>query len=156
MPKFSVNTQRFDPYLNFKFKVKWDGQYVAGLSKCSALKKTTEVTPWYESGDQASPRQVAAADRLPAGNHGEHHQRQPGRAREPGVEQPEGEAIEDAAHAMRSSPASSRSTRTGGPQYSRPACGPGRGDGGGPKASGAGTGSSPPGRPGAQVVPNCP
>jgi phage tail-like protein len=58
MPKFSVNTDRFDPYLNFKFKVKWDGQYVAGLNKCSALKKTTEVTPWFESGDQASPRQI--------------------------------------------------------------------------------------------------
>jgi len=58
MPKFSVNTDRFDPYLNFKFKVKWDGQYVAGLNKCSALKKTTEVTSWYEAGDQASPRQI--------------------------------------------------------------------------------------------------
>lgn len=58
MPKFTVNTDRFDPYLNFKFKVKWDGQYVAGLNKCSALKKTTEVTSWYEAGDQASPRQI--------------------------------------------------------------------------------------------------
>jgi phage tail-like protein len=58
MPRFSVNTGRFDPYLNFKFKVKWDGRYVAGLNKCSALKKTTEVTPWYEAGDQAAPRQV--------------------------------------------------------------------------------------------------
>jgi len=58
VPKFTVNTDRFDPYLNFKFKVKWDGQYVAGLNKCSALKKTTEVTPWYEAGDQAGPHQI--------------------------------------------------------------------------------------------------
>ena len=58
MPRFTVNTDRFDPYLNFKFKVKWDGQYVAGLNKCSPLKKTTEVTSWYEAGDQASPRQI--------------------------------------------------------------------------------------------------
>ena len=42
MAQFSVNTHRFDPYRNFKFKIKWDNQYVAGLSKCSALKKTTE------------------------------------------------------------------------------------------------------------------
>jgi phage tail-like protein len=56
--KFTVNTDRFDPYLNFKFKVKWDGQYVAGLNKCSALKKTTEVTAWYEAGDQAGPHQI--------------------------------------------------------------------------------------------------
>jgi phage tail-like protein len=58
MPRFSVNTDRFDPYLNYKFKVKWDGQYVAGLNKCSSLKKTTEVTSWYEAGDQAAPRQI--------------------------------------------------------------------------------------------------
>jgi len=51
MPKFSANTHRKDPYRNFKFKIKWDGQYVAGLSKCSALKKTTEVVDWRESGD---------------------------------------------------------------------------------------------------------
>lgn len=58
MAKFTVNSDRFDPYLGFKFKVKWDGTYVAGLNKCSALKKTTEVTPWYEAGDHSSPRQI--------------------------------------------------------------------------------------------------
>ena len=41
MVSFSVNTHRFDPYKNFKFKVKWDGKYVAGVSKVSALKRTT-------------------------------------------------------------------------------------------------------------------
>lgn len=63
MPRFTVNTERFDPYLNFKFKVRWDGQYVAGLNKCSALRKTTEVTSWYEAGDQASPRQIPGKTR---------------------------------------------------------------------------------------------
>ncbi len=58
MPKFTVNSDRFDPYHNFKFKIKWDGQYVAGLSKCSALKKTTEVTTWHEAGDQSVPRKI--------------------------------------------------------------------------------------------------
>jgi phage tail-like protein len=58
MPKFSVNTHRFDPYRNFKFKIKWDGQYVAGLSKCSALKKTTEVTDWREGGDASASRKL--------------------------------------------------------------------------------------------------
>lgn len=58
MPKFTVNSHRFDPYLNFKFKIKWDGQYVAGLSKCSALKKTTEVTAWHEAGDQSVARKI--------------------------------------------------------------------------------------------------
>jgi phage tail-like protein len=58
MAKFTVNSTRFDPYLGFKFKIKWDGQYVAGLSKCSALKRTTEVTPWYEGGDSSGPHQI--------------------------------------------------------------------------------------------------
>ena len=58
MPKFSVNSERFDPYRNFKFKIKWDGQYVAGLSKCSLLKKTTESTTWYEAGDQSVPHKL--------------------------------------------------------------------------------------------------
>ena len=33
MAQFTVNAQRFDPYKNFKFRVKWDGRYVAGVSK---------------------------------------------------------------------------------------------------------------------------
>ena len=43
MARMTPQTNRFDPYRNFRFRVKWDGQYVAGLNKCSALKKTTEV-----------------------------------------------------------------------------------------------------------------
>ncbi|MCX5001184.1 phage tail protein [Streptomyces sp. NBC_00638] len=58
MAKFTVNSSRFDPYLGYRFKVKWDNQYVAGLSKCSALKRTTEVTPWYEGGDASGPHQI--------------------------------------------------------------------------------------------------
>ena len=37
---------------------RWDGQYVAGLNKCSALKRTTEVTAWYEGGDASGPHQI--------------------------------------------------------------------------------------------------
>ena len=58
MAKFSVNSERFDPYRNFKFKIKWDNKYVAGLSKCSALKKTTESTDWREGGDPSSSRKL--------------------------------------------------------------------------------------------------
>lgn len=52
--QFSVNTKRFDPYKNFKFRVKWDGQYVAGVSKVSALKRTTEVVEHREGGDPST------------------------------------------------------------------------------------------------------
>jgi phage tail-like protein len=55
-PQFTVNTQRFDPYKNFKFRVKWDGKYVAGISKVGALKRTTEVVTHREGGDPSSAR----------------------------------------------------------------------------------------------------
>jgi len=54
MPQFSVNTQRKDPYKNFKFKVKWDGRYVAGVSKVSGLKRTTQVVSHREGGDPST------------------------------------------------------------------------------------------------------
>jgi phage tail-like protein len=56
MAEFSVNTTRFDPYKNFKFRVKWDGRYVAGVSKVGALKRTTEVVKHREGGDPSTSR----------------------------------------------------------------------------------------------------
>jgi phage tail-like protein len=56
MAQFSVNAQRFDPYKNFKFRVKWDGKYVAGVSKVSMLKRTTEVVKHREGADPSSSR----------------------------------------------------------------------------------------------------
>jgi phage tail-like protein len=56
MAEFSVNPQRFDPYKNFKFKVKWDGRYVAGISKAGMLKRTTEVVKHREGGDPSTTR----------------------------------------------------------------------------------------------------
>lgn len=56
MAEFTVNPTRFDPYKNFKFRIKWDGQYVAGVSKCSMLKRTTEVVKHREGGDPSTTR----------------------------------------------------------------------------------------------------
>jgi phage tail-like protein len=56
MAEFTVNTRRFDPYKNFKFRVKWDGQYVAGVSKVTGLKRTTEVVKHREGGDPSTSR----------------------------------------------------------------------------------------------------
>jgi phage tail-like protein len=56
MAQFTVNAQRFDPYKNFKFRLKWDGKFVAGVSKCSALKRTTEVVKHRDGGDPSSSR----------------------------------------------------------------------------------------------------
>jgi phage tail-like protein len=56
MAQFTANPQRFDPYKNFKFRVKWDGKYVAGVSKFGMLKRTTEVVKHREGGDPSSSR----------------------------------------------------------------------------------------------------
>jgi phage tail-like protein len=56
MAQFVVNPTRFDPYKNFKFKVRWDGHVVAGVSKVSALKRTTEVVKHREGGDPSTSR----------------------------------------------------------------------------------------------------
>ncbi|HEU0183800.1 MAG TPA: phage tail protein, partial [Blastocatellia bacterium] len=58
MAKFTVNAKRYDPYRNFKFKIKIDNVYVAGLSKCSALKKTTEMVEWREGGDPSTTHKL--------------------------------------------------------------------------------------------------
>lgn len=56
MAQFTVNAQRFDPYKNFKFRVQWDGRYVAGISKVGALQRTTEVVTHREGGDPSTNR----------------------------------------------------------------------------------------------------
>ena len=56
MVQFSTNPRRFDPYKNYKFRIKWDGKYVAGVSKITALKRTTEVVKHREGGDPSSSR----------------------------------------------------------------------------------------------------
>ncbi len=58
MPQFTVNPHRFDPYKNFKFRVKWDGRYVAGVSKVSPLIRTTEVVRHRDGADPSSVRKA--------------------------------------------------------------------------------------------------
>jgi phage tail-like protein len=54
MAQFSVNASRVDPYKNFKFRVKWDGRSVAGISKVGALRRITEVVEHREGGDPST------------------------------------------------------------------------------------------------------
>ena len=54
MTQFTVNANRFDPYKNFKFRIKWDNKYVAGISKVGSLKRTTEVVKHRAGGDASS------------------------------------------------------------------------------------------------------
>jgi phage tail-like protein len=64
MAQFTVNAERFDPYKNLKFRVKWDGRYVAGVSKVSGLKRTTEVIEHREGGDPSTSRKSPGRTRF--------------------------------------------------------------------------------------------
>jgi phage tail-like protein len=56
--EFPKATYRYDPYRNFKFRVKWDGKYVAGVSKVSALDRPTNVVTHRSGGDPGTPRRM--------------------------------------------------------------------------------------------------
>jgi phage tail-like protein len=65
-PLFPVNTHRYDPYRTFKFQVIMDGQVVAGLSKMSALKKSTDVVDWRTAGDPSHVRKLPGGTKYEA------------------------------------------------------------------------------------------
>jgi phage tail-like protein len=58
MSRLTPSTNRFDPYRNFRFKVKWDNLYVAGLSKMGPLKRSTELVEWREAGENIISRKL--------------------------------------------------------------------------------------------------
>ena len=64
MARMTPQTNRFDPYRTFRFKVKWDGQYVAGLTKMGALKRTTEMVEFREAGENIYQPEAAGQDQL--------------------------------------------------------------------------------------------
>jgi phage tail-like protein len=51
MTESTASARRVDPYKDYRFRVKWDGRYVAGFSKVSALKRTTEVVKHRKGGN---------------------------------------------------------------------------------------------------------
>ncbi|HRI60787.1 MAG TPA: phage tail protein [Saprospiraceae bacterium] len=55
---FVVNSYRFDPYKNFKFRIRWDGKTVAGVSKITALMQSTEPVEHREGGDPSTSRKT--------------------------------------------------------------------------------------------------
>ena len=66
MAMFPANPTRLDPYKNFKFRLKWDGKYVLGCSKMSALKRTTEVVEHREGGDPSTSHKSPGRNKFEA------------------------------------------------------------------------------------------
>jgi phage tail-like protein len=66
MPMFTVNTHRQDPYKNFKFKVRWDGQHIAGITKVSPLIRTTEAVITRSGSDPSNEHVSPGTTSYPA------------------------------------------------------------------------------------------
>lgn len=68
MAQFSKQPLRYDPYKNFKFRIKFgtSTNYVAGVSKMSALKRTTEVVEHREGGDPSMSRKSPGRNKFDA------------------------------------------------------------------------------------------
>lgn len=43
MALLAQNARRFDPYEGFRFRLKWGGRHVAGLSRCSGLEEGAAI-----------------------------------------------------------------------------------------------------------------
>jgi phage tail-like protein len=56
VPPFTVNPHRFDPYKRHKFRVRWDGRYVAGVSRVGPLRRVTEVVEHRSGADPTTTR----------------------------------------------------------------------------------------------------
>lgn len=56
--EFSVNTHRFDPYKQFKFRIKWDGRYIPGITRVSGLHRTTTVVKYRDGKEKGSSRKI--------------------------------------------------------------------------------------------------
>jgi phage tail-like protein len=65
-PEFKTNPIRSDPYKNFRFRVKWDGKYVAGISKVGGLTRTSAVVDHRQGGDPSVMRRSPGQTRYTA------------------------------------------------------------------------------------------
>lgn len=62
-PQFNQSDSRFDPYKNFRFRIKWDNRYVAGVTKVNFPPHTSQIIkPSLGSASSAS----SAPQSLPA------------------------------------------------------------------------------------------
>jgi phage tail-like protein len=62
-PSFKAPNARTDPYRNYRFRMKWDGNYVAGFTKFNMPARATNVITHRAGGDRGavpvSPGQTA-------------------------------------------------------------------------------------------------
>ena len=66
MTEFPTNPTRFDPYKNFKFRVKWDGAYIPAISRVTGLLRTTEVVEHREGGDPSTSHKSPGRNKFEA------------------------------------------------------------------------------------------
>ena len=55
-PNFSLSSESIDPYRNMKFRIQWNGRYVASFYKISGLKRSTEPVEHRGGGETSASR----------------------------------------------------------------------------------------------------
>ncbi|HLW92768.1 MAG TPA: phage tail protein [Roseiarcus sp.] len=67
MATYSVNTQRLDPYKNYKFRLNWDGRYICRPIELTELKATSgEVVKHRAGGDPSTSQKSPGRSRYDA------------------------------------------------------------------------------------------
>jgi phage tail-like protein len=61
LAELPANPTRLDPYNNFKFRVKWDGQFIPRVDRVRALSRTSDAVTHREGG---SPSQESHSPAL--------------------------------------------------------------------------------------------
>lgn len=56
MAQFTINPERFDPYKQFKFRVRWDNKLIAGIHSVSGLVRRTGVIEHREGNSPSTTR----------------------------------------------------------------------------------------------------
>jgi hypothetical protein len=62
MAEFTVNAHRFNPYMNFKFGVRWDGQLVAGSTRSVPSSGRRRWFPTGTAPTQLEPESVGRTE----------------------------------------------------------------------------------------------
>jgi phage tail-like protein len=66
MANLNPSTNRYDPYKNFKFQILFENKVVAGVSKVSALTRSTEVVSHRIGGDHSTDRKSPGQSKFEA------------------------------------------------------------------------------------------
>jgi phage tail-like protein len=61
--EFTPDPTKLDPYKNFKFRLKWEGHYIAGVSAVSSLDRDMDAIEYRSGGDPSTSHKSPGRDK---------------------------------------------------------------------------------------------